>query len=192
MANANDIITAVKQKVAPGADNPELYFAIETQIDPSLKKLAQILSETEMYVQLQKEFAQVVVSGSAGRAEAVLSGTDILAESLTERGVVLVGGKRSIPVKSYTFLEYPITDTSISRFFVAGSKIYLSGHTTIFAGGNANVNIVLIANYVPTVANIPSNLVGILIDIIAAQMSNDPETKLAEVKAKMENKDERG
>jgi hypothetical protein len=193
---ANDIIVAVKNKfVLSSLQNDEvllnkLYFAIETNIDSGLKKLAAMVSESERYIALQKLVNEVLVSATAGKANnTAMSNTDILLDSVRERGFVLVGGKRAMPVWSYEELDYPVTDTTISRFFIAGNSIYIVTSSANAPGGSANVTVQVMGNYIPTIANVPDAFVPDLIDIITQSVANSPDAAALGLKLKEDRKD---
>ncbi len=178
-------LNVLSRLAVQGITNAGLYEPhVHAAINPGLKKLALMVSNSESFLRMQKEYTLSATSVVVRKAEAIITPSDLLIDSIMKNGTAVINNQRAIPVENILFLDYPASDSSVVRFHVSGNKIHFSTHESVLNGGNTTHPVKVISNFIPTLATLPMEFESDLIDIIAGQFGNVTATSMAGIREK--------
>jgi hypothetical protein len=177
MATLLDIIEQVKSNLTPDSplyNSTEIDFAIEAAINPALQTVSQEVADSDDPSILRKDFTATPTAGVLDlSATSPTDLTPIIVKSLERVGSVRLssGSVGMIRVNRDASLRSTITNTAEAHHYL------IQGRQLLFKNASDNSlttfvsPIKLTANYVPTLAQLPSQLDTRLIQEIVRRLA---------------------
>ena len=172
MASTIDVIEQVRAQIAPLADadkSGDLDFAIAQLIPVALRTLAEKVAGNEepaLREYFQQTFNCAITANVASFASHLVAAEPLLiscpfpevSHASVSRPFLYVGGRTLLSFSdSYDFGYYTIVDTDI--LLKPPTGVSLTG------------NVIVLANFVPSLANVPAQVLPYLVKIIVSMLS---------------------
>jgi hypothetical protein len=162
-----DILERVRNRIAPDAPLralQKLDYTIETVIPGALSRVGRAIAQSSEYKTLQKDYAATPAAGIVDLSTGTYN--DLLVDSIERNGSIQLTSGTTPVVKAPRFQSlFSTLQSDTVHYAIRGRKVYLKAAGEVGIGTFVTA-ITITANFIPTIATLPSQFEDTFIDII--------------------------